>query len=166
MSFLLKKCVNCIKKGEDKNKRKEGRDKFMTNLRDIMTTNVDFVSPDSNVYEVALKMKNDNVGIIPVCEDGSLIGIVTDRDLVVDGIAEKRPGSTKVLDVMHQDVVTATPDTTEEEAADMMAQHQIRRLPVLENGKLVGIVSLGDLSVSNTGTDEAGEALQDISEQE
>ncbi len=138
----------------------------MTNLRDIMTTNVDYVEPHDNVYEVALKMKDDDVGIIPVCEDGTLLGIITDRDLVVDGIAEKRPGSTKVTDVMHQNVVTANPDTTEEEAAAIMAEHQIRRLPVLENGKLVGIVSLGDLAVSNTGNDEAGEALQDISEQD
>ena len=137
----------------------------MPNLREIMTTDVDFVTPLDNVYEVALKMKEDNVGIIPVCEDGTLLGVITDRDLVVDGIAEKRPGSTKVTDVMHQDVVTANPDTTEEEAAFIMAEHQIRRLPVLENGKLVGIVSLGDLAVSYSGADEAGEALQDISEQ-
>ncbi|OCA86637.1 CBS domain-containing protein [Pradoshia sp. D12] len=137
----------------------------MTMLREIMTTNVDYVTPLDNVYEVALKMKEDNVGIIPVCEDNTLIGIITDRDLVVDGIAEKRPGSTRVTDVMHQNVVTANPDTTEEEAAALMAQHQIRRLPVLENGKLVGIVSLGDLAVSYTGNDEAGEALQDISEE-
>lgn len=138
----------------------------MTNLRDMMTTNVDYVKPHDNVYEVALKMKEDDVGIIPVCEDGTLLGVITDRDLVVDGIAEKKPGSTKVTDVMHRNVVTANPDTTEEEAAAIMAQHQIRRLPVLENGKLVGIVSLGDLAISNTGNDEAGEALQDISEQD
>ena len=137
----------------------------MTFLREIMTTNVDYVTPLDNVYEIALKMKEDNVGIIPVCEDGTLLGVVTDRDLVVDGIAEKRPGSTKVTDVMHSNVVTANPDTTEEEAAFIMAEHQIRRLPVLENGKLVGIVSLGDLAVSHSGADDAGEALQDISDQ-
>ena len=137
----------------------------MTMLREIMTTNVDFVEPHDNVYEVALKMKEDNVGIIPVCDEGTLIGIITDRDLVVDGIAEKRPGSTRVTDVMHQNVVTANPDTTEEEAAALMSEYQIRRLPVLENGKLVGIVSLGDLAVSYSGTDDAGDALQDISEQ-
>ena len=138
----------------------------MTLLREIMTTNVDYVEPHDNVYEVALKMKEDDVGIIPVCEDGTLIGIITDRDLVIDGIAEKRPGSTRVTDVMHQNVVTANPDTSEEEAAALMAEHQIRRLPILENGKLVGIVSLGDLAVSYSGTDEAGDALQDISEQD
>ena len=135
----------------------------MPYLRDIMTTNVDFVSPLDNVYEVAVKMKNDNVGIIPVCEEGTLLGVITDRDLVVDGIAEKHPGSTKVTDVMHGDVVTANPDTTDEEAAALMAQHQIRRLPVLENGKLVGIVSLGDLAVASGSSDDAGEALEDIS---
>ena len=137
----------------------------MTILRGIMTTNVDYVTPLDNVYEVALKMKEDDVGIIPVCEDGTLLGVITDRDLVVEGIAEKRPGSTKVTDVMHQNVVTANPDTTEEEAAAIMADHQIRRLPILENGKLVGIVSLGDLAVSYSGTNEAGDALQVISEQ-
>ncbi|WP_455661728.1 CBS domain-containing protein [Pradoshia sp.] len=135
----------------------------MPYLREIMTTNVDYVTPLDNVFEVAVKMKNDNVGIIPVCEDGTLLGVITDRDLVVDGIAEKHPGSTKVTDVMHADVVTANPDTTDEEAAALMAQHQIRRLPVLENGKLVGIVSLGDLAVTTGSGDDAGEALEDIS---
>jgi len=135
----------------------------MPYLRDIMTTNVDYVTPLDNVFEVAVKMKNDNVGIIPVCEDGTLLGVITDRDLVVDGIAEKHPGSTKVTDIMHGDVVTANPDTTDEEAAALMAQHQIRRLPVLENGKLVGIVSLGDLAVTSGSSDDAGEALEDIS---
>jgi len=128
-----------------------------------MTTNVDYVTPLDNVFEVAVKMKNDNVGIIPVCEDGTLLGVITDRDLVVDGIAEKHPGSTKVTDIMHGDVVTANPDTTDEEAAALMAQHQIRRLPVLENGKLVGIVSLGDLAVTSGSSDDAGEELEDIS---
>jgi CBS domain-containing protein len=135
----------------------------MPYLRDIMTTNVDYVTPLDNVFEVAVKMKNDNVGIIPVCEDGTLLGVITDRDLVVDGIAEKHPGSTKVTDIMHGEVVTANPDTTDEEAAALMAQHQIRRLPVLENGKLVGIVSLGDLAVTSGSSDDAGEALEDIS---
>ncbi|KMY44323.1 inosine-5'-monophosphate dehydrogenase [Bacillus sp. FJAT-27916] len=135
----------------------------MPYLRDIMTTNVDYVTPLDNVYEVAVKMKEDNVGIIPVCDNGTLLGVITDRDLVVDGIAEKHPGSTKVTDVMHADVVTANPDTTDEEAASLMAQHQIRRLPVLENGKLVGIVSLGDLAVTYGSSDDAGEALEDIS---
>ena len=135
----------------------------MPYLRDIMTTNVDYVTPLDNVFEVAVKMKNDNVGIIPVCEDGTLLGVITDRDLVVDGIAEKHPGSTRVTDIMHGDVVTANPDTTDEEAAALMAQHKIRRLPVLENGKLVGIVSLGDLAVTSGSSDDAGEALEDIS---
>ena len=135
----------------------------MPYLRDIMTTNVDYVTPLDNVFEVAVKMNNDNVGIIPVCEDGTLLGVITDRDLVVDGIAEKHPGSTKVTDIMHGDVVTANPDTTDEEAAALMAQHQIRRLPVLENGKLVGIVSLGDLAITSGSSDDAGEALEDIS---
>lgn len=128
-----------------------------------MTTDVDYVTPKDNVYEVAVKMKEDNVGMIPVIEHDTLIGVITDRDLVVDGIAEKRPGSTRVTDVMQHTLITANPEMSEEEAARLMSENQVRRLPVLENGKLVGIVSLGDLALSHKGNDTAGDALEEIS---
>lgn len=149
--------------GKTTKRMKKERDDFLATLRDIMTTDVDYVTPKDNVYEVAVKMKEDNVGMIPVLEHDTLIGVITDRDLVVDGIAEKRPGSTRVTDVMQHTLITANPEMSEEEAARLMSENQVRRLPVLENGKLVGIVSLGDLALSHKGNDTAGDALEEIS---
>jgi CBS domain-containing protein len=140
-------------------------DHNMKKLSDIMTKNVDFVTPLDNVYEVAVKMKNDDVGVIPVCENDQLIGVITDRDIVIRGVAEKRPGSTQVTDIMSEDLYTASPDMDVEEAAELMADKQIRRLPVVENNKLVGIVSLGDLAVRKKSDNAAGQALSEVSEQ-
>lgn len=130
-----------------------------------MTREVDFVTPLDNVYEVAVKMKNDNVGVIPVCENEQIIGVITDRDIVVRGVAEKRPGSTKVTDVMSDELYTGSADMTAEEAADLMADKQIRRLPIVENNKLVGIISLGDLSLAKESDSAAGHTLSQVSEQ-
>jgi CBS domain-containing protein len=137
---------------------------MMQTVKDIMTSNVEYCTPLDNVYEVAVKMKDLNVGAIPIVEDQRLIGMITDRDLVVRGIAEKHPGSNQVTNVMSDQIISIDPNASVEEAAHMMAKHQIRRLPVVDNGKLVGMVSLGDLSTNYTTGDEAGEALSDISE--
>ncbi|QGQ46977.1 CBS domain-containing protein [Metabacillus sediminilitoris] len=136
----------------------------MQRVKDIMSSNVEFCTPLDNVYEVAVKMKDLNVGVIPIVEDQKLIGMITDRDLVVRGIAEKHPGSNQVTNVMTDQVISIDTNASLDQAADMMAKHQIRRLPVVENGKLVGIVSLGDISTNLTTADEAGHALSDISE--
>ena len=135
----------------------------MEKVQDIMSTEIEFCTTLDNVYEVAVKMKKDDVGIIPILEDGKLVGVITDRDIVIEGTAEKRPGSTKVTDIMQRDVVTVTPDMSCEGAADLMAKHQIRRLPVVENGILVGMVSLGDLSKTEHSDEAAGNALSEIS---
>lgn len=137
---------------------------MMQTVKDIMTSNVEYCTPLDNVYEVAVKMKDLNVGAIPIVEDQRLIGMITDRDLVVRGIAEKHPGSNQVTNVMSDQIISIDPNASVEEAAHMMAKHQIRRLPVVDNGKLVGMVSLGDLSTNYTTGDEAGDALSDISE--
>lgn len=137
----------------------------MKKISDIMTKNVDFVTPLDNVYEVAVKMKQDDVGVIPVCENDQIIGVITDRDIVIRGVAEKRPGSTKVSDIMSENLHTGSPDMSVEEAAELMADKQIRRLPIVENNKLVGIVSLGDLSVRKESDNAAGQALSQVSEQ-
>jgi CBS domain-containing protein len=134
-------------------------------VSEIMTRNVDFVTPLDNVYEVAVKMKRDDVGVIPVCENDQIIGVITDRDIVVRGVAEKRPGSTKVTDVMSENLYTGSLDMTAEEAADLMADKQIRRLPIVENNKLVGIISLGDLSLAKESDSAAGHTLTQVSEQ-
>jgi CBS domain-containing protein len=131
-----------------------------------MTKDCATVTLKDNVYECAVKMKQEDVGFIPVVEGNRLIGCVTDRDLVVRGYAEKREGSASVEQVMSHEIVCASPETSVDEAAKMMAQHQIRRLPVCENGQLVGIVSIGDLAVRDIFEDEAGEALSKISEQD
>ncbi|WP_416731424.1 CBS domain-containing protein [Fictibacillus sp. JL2B1089] len=137
----------------------------MKKVSEIMTRNVDFVTPLDNVYEVAVKMKKDDVGVIPVCENDQIIGVITDRDIVVRGVAEKRPGSTKVTDVMSENLYTGSLDMTAEEAADLMAEKQIRRLPIVENNKLVGIISLGDLSLAKESDSAAGHTLTQVSEQ-
>ncbi|MDQ1913152.1 CBS domain-containing protein [Paenibacillus sp. GD4] len=136
-------------------------------LRDIMTTDCSTVTLKDNVYEVAVKMKKEDTGFIPVVDENKkLIGCITDRDIVLRGIAEKREGSAKVEQVMSDNLVCASPETTVDEAAKLMAQHQIRRLPITENEKLVGIVSIGDLAVRDKFEDEAGQALSKISEQD
>ncbi len=112
-------------------------------------------------------MAKNDIGFVPVVEENSskLIGVVTDRDLVIRGYAEKHSGSSSVKDVMSDNIVSASPGTSTDEAARLMAQHQIRRLPVVENGNLVGVVAIGDLAVRSSLEDEAGEALSVISEE-
>jgi len=136
----------------------------MDHLRDIMSTNVTYVSPQDNVFEVASMMKNNNIGMLPVVENGELKGVITDRDIVVRGIAEKLPNSSTVGEIMTQNLVCGTPDMSIDEAAQLMADAQVRRLPVVENNQLVGVVSLGDLAVRQPYQNEAGQALNEISE--
>ncbi|WP_173916584.1 CBS domain-containing protein [Halobacillus sp. Marseille-Q1614] len=137
----------------------------MKKVRDVMTTDVSVCQTSSTLYEAASLMKQQNVGAIPICdENGQLQGMVTDRDLVIRGYANSSPDSTTVQQVMSDHVFQVTPDTTLEEASQIMAQHQVRRLPVIENGKLAGIVSLGDLSLDEKSDQAAGVALHEISE--
>ncbi|OQP16956.1 CBS domain-containing protein [Geobacillus zalihae] len=138
----------------------------MQTVRDVMSTDVQYCTPLDNLYEVAVKMRDFNVGAIPIVDDGRLVGMITDRDIVVRGMAEKRPGSTAVTEVMSRDLVTLSPDDSVQKATDMMARHQIRRLPVVENGRLVGIISLGDLATNRYSDERAGRALSEISEQD
>lgn len=136
----------------------------MRTLREIMTTDVNYVTPEDNVYEVARLMKEHNIGMVPVVENGVLKGILTDRDIVIRGIAEKNPNSSAVSEIMTQNPVYGTPDMSVHEAAQIMANAQIRRLPVVENNQLVGVVSLGDIAVREPFQDEAGWALNQISQ--
>ena len=134
-------------------------------VKEIMETDLVTVSLQDNLYEVALKMKQHDIGFVPVVEGGKLVGVITDRDIVVRGIAEKHSGSTAVKEVMSdQTVVTVSPQTSVEEAAQLMAKNQIRRLPVVEAGRLVGVVAIGDLAVRSSTEEEAGHALSEISE--
>lgn len=136
----------------------------MGKISEIMTKNVETCSLLDNVFEVAVKMKEWNVGAIPIVDNQKLVGMITDRDIVIRGVAEKHPGSSKVEDIMSKEMVTVRPDTATQEAAKIMAQHQIRRLPVVEGDRLVGIVSLGDFAVHELTDDQAKVALTEISE--
>jgi CBS domain-containing protein len=136
----------------------------MEKIRDIMTDDVECCSLLDNVYEVAVKMKELNVGAIPIVDQGKLVGMITDRDIVLRCIAEKHPASSKVEDIMSSDLITISVDANSKEAVQLMAKHQIRRLPVVEGGKLIGIVSLGDFAVRELTDDQAKSALSDISE--
>lgn len=134
-------------------------------VRDIMTDDVECCSLLDNMYEVAVKMKELNVGAIPIVDEEKLVGMITDRDIAIRGVAEKNPGSTKVEKIMSGILITADTDMTTKEALQLMAKHQIRRLPVVEGEKLIGMVSLGDFAIEKLTDEQAGRALSDISEQ-
>lgn len=136
----------------------------MEKIRDIMTDRVECCTLLDNMFEVAVKMKNQNVGAIPIVDQERLVGMITDRDIVIRGVAEKNPGSTKVEDIMSSELITISPDASTREAAELMADHQIRRIPVVEGDKLVGIVSLGDFAIRELTDDQAKQALSEISE--
>jgi len=135
-------------------------------LRDVMTQNVEVVKPQTRVSEVAERMKHMDVGSLPVCDGRRMVGMITDRDITLRVVAEGRdPNATSAEDVMTPNVVYGFEDQRVEEAAEMMAQHQIRRLPIVDRDKrLVGIVSLGDLAVDTSDEEMAGRALEGVSE--
>lgn len=135
-------------------------------VSDVMTTEVETVQMDSTLEEVASIMKVENVGAVPVVdEDEDLVGIITDRDIVVRCVADgKNPAETNVEEVLSHELETIEPDADIEEAARLMADKQIRRLPVCEEGELVGMISIGDLAVKTPQVDASGEALREISQ--
>ena len=134
-------------------------------LREVMTNPVIRIHPDESVAVAARTLTHYNIGILPVCgNDGRVCGLVTDRDIVTRCLAAGRaPGSTMVRDVMTANVICARPDMDVSAAAGLMGREQIRRLPVMENGKLCGMVSLGDLAVKEGASIDAGDALTGIS---
>ena len=133
-------------------------------IRDVMTPNPRTVSPDDTIQEVARIMQREDTGAVPVVTNGRVLAVVTDRDIVVRVVAEGAPLSSPVRDIASQDVVCATPEMSTREASDLMSEHQIRRLPVVENDRLVGIVSIGDLAVKEGKDSRIGDTLQNISE--
>ncbi|MEA4901989.1 CBS domain-containing protein [Desulfitobacterium sp.] len=134
-------------------------------VRDLMSENVKCADPNQSLVEVAQILASSNIGSVPVCQGQQLTGMVTDRDILVRAIAEgKDPQTTKVSEVMTKDVHCVSPDTDIHQASDLMAENQIRRLPVIENNQLVGVLAIGDIAVQSIHVDEAGEALSSISE--
>lgn len=133
------------------------------NVRDVMTSNPRTVSPNDGIQVAARIMKEEDTGVVPVVENGRAVGIVTDRDIVLRAVAEggvDRP----VRDIATREVFCVRPDDSTREAERIMSQRQIRRLPVVENGRLVGIVSLGDIAVKEGRDSRTGDTLENISE--
>lgn len=133
-------------------------------IREVMTTSVVVLSPEAPIGEIARMMRDEDIGSVPIAENDRLIGMVTDRDLVIRGLTDGMDIShMHARAVMSPHMLYCREDQTVEEVLDNMADQQIRRLPVVDRDKrLVGMVSLGDLSRARS--KQAGDALKDISE--
>ena len=134
-------------------------------IKDVMTTGVECVRPETTLQEAAAKMKSLNVGSLPVCEGDRPVGIATDRDIVVRAISEGRdPRTTRIQDVMTKDVVTVQETDDVKDAARLMKDRQIRRVVVIGGDKRVtGIVSLGDIAVDTHDDKMSGDVLEKVS---
>ncbi|WP_396653068.1 CBS domain-containing protein [Metabacillus arenae] len=129
-----------------------------------MSQNVATVSSNQTVKEAAALMSQYNVGSIPVVDNGQIKGIITDRDITLRSTAQGQDGNIPVSSVMSSNIISGSPDMSLEEASQLMAQNQIRRLPVIENNQIVGMVALGDLSTNQMSDVAAGHALSNISQ--
>ena len=134
-------------------------------VRDIMVTEVVSIEPAASLTDAARAMEDANVGMLPVVQDGRVLGVITDRDIVVRAVArEADPGSTAVGDCLSINAIVAHPDWTTEQAMQTMAQAQIGRLPVLDDGdQLVGVVTLSSLAFRAPEKAETLEAAQEVS---
>lgn len=135
-------------------------------IGEIMTSDFEMIDSTRSLTDAAHKMKSLNVGILPVREGARLIGLITDRDIVVRALAEGfDPGSTQVKDIISAQIVHCYEDDSVEDAVRLMEEHQVRRLIVTDHdGTPVGIVSLGDIAVKTREDRLSGEALEQISE--
>jgi CBS domain-containing protein len=132
-------------------------------ISEVMTRDVRATEPSTTIADAAKTMASEDIGPIPVVEGGRIVGIVTDRDIVVRVVAAgKDPNSTTVGEIASSDMVTVAPDDDIDDALTMMAQNQVRRLPVVEGDRLVGIVAQAD--VARLGKDKkTGEVVEEIS---
>jgi CBS domain-containing protein len=135
-------------------------------LRDVMTQNIEEIPADATIMQAAERMRQLDIGAMPVLEGDRLIGMITDRDIAVRAVASGRdPRSTPVRDAMSANVCFCYEDDTVESAAQLMEEKQVRRLPVFDRSERpVGIVSLGDLAVRNRDDRLSGEVLERVSE--
>ena len=134
-----------------------------TSIKEVMTSQVKTCEPDTTVIEAAKVMAKEDVGPVPIVEQGRLTGIVTDRDIVVRVVAEGRdPSSTTVGEIASRDLVTVSPDDDLDAALKQLAEYQVRRIPVVEGDRLVGIVAQAD--IARLGSDaKTGEVVEEIS---
>jgi CBS domain-containing protein len=135
-----------------------------TRAADIMTKDVTVIREDETMRQAAERLANDDIGVLPICDERQQIrGILTDRDIVVHVVARgKDVNSTRARELEQGEIVTLRPDDSIDHAADLMAQHKVRRLPVVENGKVLGMVSQADV-VKNIPLETAGRMLTSIS---
>ena len=133
------------------------------NVREVMTSNPRCVSPNDSIQVAARIMKEEDTGVVPIVDNGRAVGIVTDRDIVLRAVAEggiDRP----VREIATKDVICVRPDDSTREATKIMSERQIRRLPVVDGDRLVGIVSIGDIAVKEGKDGRTGDTLENISE--
>ena len=129
-------------------------------IREVMTADPHTISSDATLQDAAREMQSDDIGAVLVTDNGDVAGILTDRDIVVRAVAEGRdPSSTKVADVATRDVKTLTPDSSVDDAIKIVREQNVRRIPVVEDGRPAGIVSIGDLAIER----DTDSALADIS---
>jgi len=134
-------------------------------VKDLMTTSVTCVRPETSIEQVARQMKQENIGSIPVCNDrGEALGIVTDRNIVIRSVSSEKEKRT-AQDIMTKNLVSADPNMDAHQAALLMAKYQVRRLPVLEGNKIIGMLAMADIARKQIYVDEAGDALSAISKQ-
>jgi CBS domain-containing protein len=132
-------------------------------VRDAMTQDPRSIGASASVVEAARLMREQHIGSLPVTEDERLVGMITDRDITTRVVAESSaPERTSVGDVYSRDLVIVEPDNRLDEALRLMARHQVRRLPVVENGRLVGVVAQADIALKEN--ERAGELVGAISE--
>jgi len=134
------------------------------NIRDVMTPNPRTLTPNDSIQSAARIMRDEDTGAIPVVENGRAVGMLTDRDIVVRAVADGAQLDRPLREIVTAGVVAVTPEMSTREASELMSEHQVRRLPVVENDQLVGIVSIGDLAVKEGKDKRTGDTLQDISE--
>ncbi|WP_339147832.1 MULTISPECIES: CBS domain-containing protein [unclassified Sutcliffiella] len=132
-------------------------------LNNIMAKNIITIEATQSVKEAAALMQQHNIGSIPVIQNGQLAGIITDRDITIRTTSQGLDANTPVSSCMSSNIVAGNSSMSVHEAAQLMAQNQIRRLPVVENNQIVGMVALGDLATIQEYQNEAGQALTNIS---
>ena len=135
------------------------------NVREVMTPDPRTVMADDSIQDAAKIMREEDTGVVPVVAiGGHLIGIVTDRDIVLRSVADGDSPKNHVQEILTKTVFVTNPEMTTKDCAKLMAEHQVRRLPVVVNGRIVGIVSLGDLAVREGKDALVGDTLEEISE--
>ena len=132
-------------------------------VRDAMTEDPRSIGASASVVEAARLMREEHIGSLPITEDEQLVGMITDRDIATRVVAEAAdPKMTSVGDVVSRDLISVEPDEDLEEAVQLMASHQVRRLPVVENGRLVGIVAQADIALKDN--EKTAQLVEAISE--